>query len=445
MKNILLIAATGTISINPNLGAIVRLLCDNSFHVDIVSLQKNCQQNWNYQNSSLIICNNGSLESNIHLFAQLKMEYHLVIGVDESIIAASFISNKMKIPLGFISYEILFADEAGSDYKSIEIEACKNVSFAIAQDKVRAYLVSKEYGIPIEKILRIPVSDEYVMDIPNKDILRKHFKIPQSKKIALFSGAVTKRSMIDDLLDAVKNWDDNWVLVFHSYAGFSRPVIKQLSRKYDTSKIYISNLIINTTDELVDVIASADLGIGFFTPSRTSIFEGKNMLFMGLSSGKLAMYLKGGIPVMINEVGEMSDLVRKYKLGLVVNSKSEINPAFLNNMDIAELKNRIKNVYLEYFDFNRYANKILNVVENSMANKDHNPSQSIFNADYMQDINVGQINQLIYWFNCAYNRSLIHIYNKSKIVIKIMIGYKSHPIRLNDNLIEYYRLISKLS
>ncbi|MGA9407350.1 MAG: hypothetical protein WBW71_09490 [Bacteroidota bacterium] len=454
--DILIIEPTGAICINPNLGAFVKLLCDNAFHVDIVSLENNYSQDWSYPNSNLILCKRGSLEGNIPCLRKLKSAYNLIIGVDQSIIAASVIAEQMSVPFGFVSYEILFADEAGVEYKTIEINACKNVSFAISQDETRAILVSREYGIPLEKIFCVPVSDGFERDIPKSDLLREHFNIPAGKKIALFSGAVTKRSMIDELLCEVNNWDSKWVLVLHSYIAFSKSEMRNFRKKYDTGKIYFSDLRITTIERLLNVMASADVGISFFTPNFSSKYECKNTLFMGLSSGKFAMYLKAGLPVIINEIGEMSNLVRQNDLGIVVQKMSQTNPSFLESMNIADLRDRCKKVYLRHFDFNRYSKGLLEIVKQSFeTGTKRERNISVDPTSPLQRLSY--INQLSYWFNQARdartsknyllgqnivspNLLVWWLYKKVKAMAKKILRYEPRHfvLQFNDNLIGFY-------
>ncbi len=222
MKNILILEPSGAVSINPNLTAIIRFLCLNGFHVDIVSTKRRYVQTEICENSSLFLCAPGAYEVNIAQYRKLKSRYDLVIGIDQAIVSAAFIAAKIGAPLAFISYEILFADEVGEDFKTAEIEACRNVSFAISQDRVRGYLVSREYGIPLEKILCIPVSDSARDEIEKTQALRTHFRIPEGKRIAVFTGAVSEKSMIDELLSTVSQWPDDWVLVVTPTPGFRR-------------------------------------------------------------------------------------------------------------------------------------------------------------------------------------------------------------------------------
>lgn len=398
MKSILILEPSGAVNINPNLTAIVRCLCAHDFYVDIMTSRRQYAQTVVCANSSLLLCISGAYAENLTVYQQLQDRYDLVIGVDQAIVAASFIAEKMSAPLAFISYEILFADEVGTDFKIAEMEACRKVSFAISQDPVRGYLVSREYGIPLERVLCIPVADSGLGEVERTHFLRTHFRIPEDRKIAVFAGAVSGKSMIDELLEAQADWPDEWVLVVHSYAGIPAADVRRFGRRHDLSRVYFSDMKLDSIDELLRAIASADLGICFFKPTLQTRYEGKNMLFIGLSSGKFPLYLKAGLPVIINEVGAMSDLVRQHALGRVAGNVAEITPAFLATIDVEAMRRRCREVYARQFDFDVHAAGLLAAVDACLGGVG-TPATGIDPADIERQI--GEINRLSEWFNAA--------------------------------------------
>jgi hypothetical protein len=67
-----------------------------------------------------------------------------------------------------------------------------------------------------------------------------------------------------------------------------------------------------------------NLGIAFYKAGYPYIQQGKNIEHIGMSSGKISTYLQHGIPVMVNEIGEMAAHVRNHALGIVVESPKDI-------------------------------------------------------------------------------------------------------------------------
>ena len=216
----------------------------------------------------------------------------------------------------------------------------------------------------------------------------------------MFTGAVSEKSMIEELLSTVSQWPDDWVLVVHSYAGIPASEIRKFGKKYDVSRVYFSDMKIDSFDELLRVIASADLGVSFFKPTLETRYEGKNMLFIGLSSGKFPLYLKAGLPVMINEVGEMSELVRTHGLGRVVSRVSDIDPAFLDQLNPEDTRRRCQELYATRFDFDAFSGDLLAAVTDCVCGVQRSGSgRGIDPASIEHE--VGHINRLSEWFNSA--------------------------------------------
>ena len=172
----LIVHPEGNISVNPNLYAMVESLNENGYKVDILSLKRS---GFNQKVSSLsgklyllktytflfkINKYRGIWGKLLQLLISLTCrQYGLILGVDrDGIIAAEIISRLSGIPYALISYEIFFMDEVRQDFKEEEINACKNISFAICQDQVRSKKLSEENKIPEHKIINIPVAGRYI-------------------------------------------------------------------------------------------------------------------------------------------------------------------------------------------------------------------------------------------------------------------------------------------
>ena len=159
MANILLVHPEGTINNNPNLFAIVELLCGNGYRVDLlVKRNPTIDQSSYIKNLQRFFLDDTNIDDVERLD---KRNYSLIIGIDTGIVVASKIARRLNIPYCYISYEIMFADELGAVKKNDEIAACKNISFAICQDPIRSYFLSRENNISINKIFNIPVTGNY--------------------------------------------------------------------------------------------------------------------------------------------------------------------------------------------------------------------------------------------------------------------------------------------
>lgn len=236
MRKIMIIHPEGNINNNPNLTGIVEILCEQGFGVDIYSPRNpSIPQESPCDGARLIL---SDLENKLDFSALLPLPaledsnklitfiahniplYDLIIGVDRGIIEAGIIASQKKVPYALLSYEILFTEETGVEYKTFDVQFSRNVSFAICQDRVRSYHLSREYDIPIDRIVDVPVAGRKAKGSEKKYILHDALGLEREKKIALYMGSVTyKWSGVDDLIDTVDNWDDDWVLVLHHRYG----------------------------------------------------------------------------------------------------------------------------------------------------------------------------------------------------------------------------------
>lgn len=98
---------------------------------------------------------------------------------------------------------------------------------------------------------------------------------------------------------------------------------------------------------LEEVVSSADVGLAWYAP------EGKNIELIGLSSGKLAQYLKCGLPVIVNE--PLAWLVSRYNFGICVHSPREIERALQTVLaNRAEFSRNALRCFDEQFALDRY-------------------------------------------------------------------------------------------
>lgn len=426
MTNILLVHPEGNINNNPNLFAIVELLCNDDYHVDLfVKRNPIIDQNSYIKDLQRFFLDDMNIDDVKRLD---KKNYSLIIGIDTGIVIASKIARKLTIPYCYISYEIMFADEIGTEKKNDEIAACKNISFAICQDPVRSYFLSIENNISINKIFNIPVTGNYKKRHPKSDFLYEHLHIPKDKKIALFAGSISKWSMIGNIVKQTDSWPKNWVLVLHDRYGRELGSLSALIK--NRPQIYISSRSLKTPHDLEKLICSADVGIGLYQSSFKSAYEGKNLAFAGLSSGKLIAYLRFGVPVITNEIGQLSDCIRKYKLGQVVTYVNEINPE-----EIEKIQNCRENC-IEYFkgnlDFNLKSSQLLELISDSINGEIDNNKISSFNNDSSFSYSKSHIEQIQYYFNLArdlenskYYRLGYSLYNPKLIFNKSMKLIKS--------------------
>jgi len=366
MKKILIIHPEGNTANNPNLYSILESL-QIIYCIDLVGMKRsNVYQDVLFENVNFIFFDDfdSCKIINDNLINDLsENDYSLIIGVDLGIIPASIISQKKNILYGLISYEIIFEDEFDEFLKTEEVNACQNISFAICQDPLRSYLLSKENKIKLEKILNIPVAGRFNGPYKKNKYLREKLNIPDDKKIALYIGSLGTWTLTDVLINQVDNWSDDWVLVLHPRYANDEFVFNYSEKISRNKKIFVSTEPFSNIEDLEKIICSADIGIALYNYDFLSHYTGKNIIFLGLSSGKIATYFKYGLPVIINSNINISDLVKKYNLGLVAYQNNHINPNFINDKDLSHYSENSTKFYLEILDFAIYEKKLISIIE----------------------------------------------------------------------------------
>ena len=359
MPKILIIHPEGNINANVNLTAIVKSLCDRGYDIDLYSIRnEKIYQQRPHENVTF------ELVDQFDDFSQIEGKFDLIIGVDLGIIPAAKIARKEAVPYFLISYEIVFGDEVGEVKKVEEIKACSDIAFAICQDPVRSYLLARENKILYEKIFHIPVAGVLPKQSVDEPFFRKKFRIPKDKKIALYMGSIDTWAMIDELIDSVNFWPDDWVLILH-YRYQLSPYIRAFIKKAESHpKIYISYDSTAKIENLNKMIRGVDLGIAFYRIIPKNKKISKNTAFIGLSSGKIASYLMNSVPVVTNEIGEMSDMIRENKIGYVFSSPKKIDFDQINDLPIQ--KQGCIDFFKNRLSLSLYENRIVEMINQAI-------------------------------------------------------------------------------
>jgi len=334
MPQVLIIHPEGNLNNNTNLTGIIEVLCEKGYTVDIYSRKRiHLTQTAPCPSSRFITTSINDPADTAVIFVPetvLSMEalsdlkssfehYDLVLGVDRGIVEASKIAGLIGVPYGLISYEIYFGVETGQGFKEVEIQACRGVAFAVCQDRVRSVCLAVENQIALEKIIDIPVAGRLLVPRKRSYALHDALGLERNTKIALYIGEVNaKWAGFEELFASSAAWDDSWVMVLHQRYGY---VLNSISERIKASRnVFLSPFPSLELKDLHLLLDAADIGIACYIPQMqsTSFLECRNLLNIGMASGKIATYLQHGLPLLINEIGEMSDYVRNKKLGRVI-------------------------------------------------------------------------------------------------------------------------------
>ncbi len=295
-------------------------------------------------------------------------DYACIIGVEpKGLIAASFLSIEKKIPVIYFNMELFLENECKTSYekflKCVERECNKRSYITLIADERRAKYLINDNNIPIEKIVCVPVSALGETYQKKSDYLYKILGISKDKKIILYAGNIIEWSLSLEIAKAAQKWDDNMVLVLHTWKPNldKDPYINQIRDLTKNKKVYLS---LNPVEyeSLPELLSSADIGLVFYKNL------GKNFYETGSSSNKLAQYLQVGLPVITIDYPSFREVIEKYKCGECAKSPEEIETLvkkiFLN---YDAYRNNSFKCYMENYEFSKHFKIVIDKIKSILS------------------------------------------------------------------------------
>ena len=283
--------------------------------------------------------------------------YDLIVAVDRlGLIEASALSTLTGTPYILISFEIMFASETSKRVKRIERKASKNLALWVIQDEERAACLQAENALDPQKLMLLPLAS-IGTGTQAVQRLRDDLGIPKDKKTAILMGSIADWAMAKELILSALAWPDDWVLIIHDRYGLTRQRLSGLMERIGPAlerSIFISNAASDAVDDMSHILAGIDVGLAFYKPVYIGPYLGKNLVHLGLASGKISTCLRYGVPVITNEIGLYAKKVRKFKLGQVVASPAQIAQC-LSEFESAECGHNARAFFSREIDFGLFA------------------------------------------------------------------------------------------
>ncbi len=262
-----------------------------------------------------------------YLQKYINQEYLCLIGVEpRGLLSATLLAQDYSLPVIYQNMELLLADECKTEIdkvmKTLERECNQKCLFTIIQDRHRAQYLIKDNQLDPQKIQLLPNSlweDAYKH---TTDYLYKKLNIPKSKKIILYAGNLNWPSMSLEIAQAVQKWPDNYVLVLHTWAKFSRSdkYVGQLQNVIDNKKIYLSVEFLESR-QFPELISSAAIGLVFYRNLGPNYYE------IGSACNKLIRYLNAGVPAITIDFPSLKEKIESTGAGICVSSPDLIGDA----------------------------------------------------------------------------------------------------------------------
>ncbi len=109
------------------------------------------------------------------------------------------------------------------------------------------------------------------------------------------------------------------------------------------------------------VLAGVSVGLAFYEPDFSGSYTGKNLNYLGFSSGKISTYLRYGVPVILNDIGLYAKEAEQFRLGCLVQWVDHIKHK-LEKVSSEEYQNNARCYFSKNLDFNIYKKDILSII-----------------------------------------------------------------------------------
>jgi glycosyltransferase involved in cell wall biosynthesis len=113
------------------------------------------------------------------------------------------------------------------------------------------------------------------------------------------------------------------------------------------------------------------LGIGLYCPIYSGAYlhpnTGKNIKYIGLSSGKISTYLQNGLPIIVHDDTMYSQKIDKYNFGYAVKSVDDIANILENFKPNQQINEECLRFFYDELDFNNYKSMILEILNKKIA------------------------------------------------------------------------------
>lgn len=276
--------------------------------------------------------------------------YTWVVAVDPEGLefAASWLRNA-ETKLVYYSLELLLSYETRGKktrLKQLERSLSSQAQVIVIQDQDRARLLAEDNGIPLERFVCIPNGPLGTSRRAPSTYWHERFDLPDATRVALHTGSLERWTGLAEIVDSVRLWPKEWVFVIHSRydangTAHIREDLERLKHAAPAGRVFFS-LDPVPRCEYDGLIDGADVGIAFYTAMTESQPMSENIRTIGLSSGKIAYYLRAGLPIVVNATTTLRNFVDETGCGAVASDAQELGTA-------------LSRIATEYTDFSRRA------------------------------------------------------------------------------------------
>lgn len=201
----------------------------------------------------------------------------------------------------------------------------------------------------IQDDLRKRTSSEYFIShpntllIPNSYVYNDNYEISHERKGIVYSGGLNKLQLkslfqnpdnFPDVPITFAGWGDRWFQIQYMKLKKTHPDVAYCNQKLPP-------------EELSEYLDQFAVGLIWYSPIRD-----KNINNIGLASGKLFKHLSLGQPIIVVDCPGISEVINKYRLGIVIHDIRDLQKAYEKIMKrYSYYQKNVQVVYKNKFDY----------------------------------------------------------------------------------------------
>jgi len=236
-----------------------------------------------------------------------------------------------------------------------ERQVISEISGLVIQSEERELLFKEHFGLNHTlPTFHLPVTyDARAVRKRRHDVHHRH-GLSEEICVALHLGGMNYWYGSLEVAEAFSALED-WRLLFQG--NHQRKYLQEFSRFQENGRIsnaIVSRRFFDDLGELDEVVASCDMGIAWYEDLS------KNLSTAGKSSGKIAAYLRFGLPIVAKRYPSTVDAIERTGCGLCVESYGDIPNAVRRiERDFPEFRRAALTEYERTYDFSRYRSALL--------------------------------------------------------------------------------------
>lgn len=212
-------------------------------------------------------------------------------------------------------------------YRFIERFACKYVDCLVVHDSNRLDLYSEIVRRQFDNVVMYPNApiERYFGENECNELIER-FHLNADKRYLLYAGGLYSGVGLDKLLDCLDQLPLNWCIFFQSHDGVNQLNMSDTARSFiEQGRLVVSFEPLSVRDYNA-LLSVAHAGLAIYDNNDV------NMANVGLSSGKIAAYLKNGMPTIVNNIPYYSTEFSNGSAGVIIQTLKDV-PRALAEID----------------------------------------------------------------------------------------------------------------